>query len=118
MLTVGGVRSFETVTVTAEPSAVEWGFGDGANLDRGAGMPYRPGSPPPDAVVHVYETRCLPGDPGRDPYVLGSCRSDGYRVEAVVVWRVSYSARGPVDGSGALSTRTTGNHREMSKQCA
>jgi hypothetical protein len=98
----------ETVRVTAEPSAVEWGFGDGANLDGGAGLPYRPGSPPPNAVVHVYEIRCLPGDPGRDPYVLGSCRSDGYRVEAVIVWRVSYSARGPIDGSGALATRTTG----------
>jgi len=98
----------ETVTVTAEPSAVEWGFGDGANLKGGAGMPYRPGPPPPDAVVHLYETRCLPGDPGRDPYVLGSCRSDGYRVEAVVVWRISYSASGPIDGSGALATRTTG----------
>ena len=79
-----------------------------ANLKGGAGMPYRPGLPPPDAVVHVYETRCLPGDPGRDPYVLGTCHSDGYGVEAVVVWRISYSARGPIDGSGALSGRTTG----------
>lgn len=98
----------ETVKVTAEPGAVEWGFGDGANLHGGAGLSYRPGPRPSDAVVHVYETRCLPGDPGRDPYVLGSCRSDGYPVEATVVWRISYSARGPIGGSGALSTRTTG----------
>lgn len=97
----------ETVRVTAAPSVVEWGFGDGASLEGGAGVPYRPGPPPSTAVVHVYETRCLPGDPGRDPYVLGSCRSDGYRVEAVVVWRISYSATGPIEANGALSTRTT-----------
>ena len=40
--------------------------------------------------MHVYETRCLPGDQGRNPYVLASCGSTGYGLEAVVVWRISY----------------------------
>ena len=41
-------------------------------------MPYRSGPPPEGAIVHIYETRCLPGDEGRNPYVLGSCGSNGY----------------------------------------
>ncbi|MGH3452364.1 MAG: hypothetical protein ACRDQW_17010 [Haloechinothrix sp.] len=97
----------ETVTVIAEPSEVEWRFGDGIDLTGGPGRPYRPGPPTADAVLHVYETRCLPGDQGRNPYVLASCASSGYRVEAVVVWRISFSASGPVEASGALPARTT-----------
>jgi hypothetical protein len=101
------VLAGETVAVTAEPTAVEWHFGDGLVLVAGPGRPYRAGPPPADAVVHSYETRCLPGDQGRNPYVLGSCGSTGYEVEAVVAWRISYSASGPVDASGTLPTRTT-----------
>jgi hypothetical protein len=97
----------ETVTVTAEPSGVEWRFGDGAGLSAGPGRPYRPGPLPADAVLHGYETRCLPGDSGRNPYVLGGCGSAGYGVEAVVVWRISYTARGPDGASGTLPTRAT-----------
>jgi hypothetical protein len=77
------------------------------DLSGGPGRSYRPGPPPADAVVHVYETRCLPGDQGRNPYVLGSCGSTGYEVEAIVVWRISFIATGPIDVSGALPTRTT-----------
>jgi hypothetical protein len=97
----------ETVTVTAEPNAIEWRFGDEVELAGGPGRPYRAGPPPAGAVLHLYETRCLPGDQGRNPYVLGSCGSSGYGVEAVVAWRISYSASGPIDASGALPTRTT-----------
>ena len=98
----------ETVTVTAEPSGVEWRFGDGMDLSGGPGRPYRRGRPPADAVLHMYaETRCLPGDHGRNPYVLGSCGSTGYPLEAMVVWRISFSATGPIDASGTLPTRTT-----------
>jgi hypothetical protein len=97
----------ETVTVTAEPSKVEWRFGDGMDLSGGPGRSYRPGPPPADAVLHVYETRCLPGDQGRNPYVLGSCGSTGYEVEGIVVWRISFIATGPIDASGALPPRTT-----------
>jgi len=97
----------ETVTVRAEPSAVEWRFGDGTSLERGPGRPYQSGPPPKDSVVHAYETRCLPGDQGRNPYVLASCASTGYPVEAMIVWRITFSARGPVDASGALPSRTT-----------
>jgi hypothetical protein len=97
----------ETVTVTAEPHAIEWRFGDGAELAGGPGRPYRAGPPPAGAVLHLYETRCLPGDQGRNPYVLGSCGSSGYGVDALVAWRISYSARGPIDASGTLPTRTT-----------
>jgi hypothetical protein len=96
----------ETVNVTADPT-VEWRFGDGASLDGGPGVPYQANPPASDAITHVYETRCLPGDQGRDPYVLASCGQDGYSVEALVVWRISYSAAGPVAGSGALPARTT-----------
>lgn len=97
----------ETVTVVAQPSGVEWRFDDGSDLSGGPGRPYRPGPPPPDAVLHVYETRCLPGDQSRNPYVLGSCGSTGYEVEAVIFWRISYSASGPVEASGTLPARTT-----------
>jgi hypothetical protein len=97
----------ETVSVRAEPSVIEWRFGDGARLRGGPGLPYRLGPPPEGAVVHVYETRCLPGDQGRNPYVLASCDPSGYGLEAVVVWRISYVASGPIDSSGALPTRTT-----------
>ena len=96
----------ETVNVTADPT-VEWRFGDGASLDGGVGVPYQADAPPSDAITHVYDTRCLPGDQGHDPYVLASCGQDGYSVEALVLWRISYSAAGPVAGSGALPARTT-----------
>jgi len=97
----------ETVTVRAEPSRIAWRFGDGAVLSGGPGVRYRPGSPPPEAVVHLYETRCLPGDQGRNPYVLKGCAASGYLVEAVVVWRVTFTAAGPIDASGGLPTRST-----------
>lgn len=96
----------QSVTVIAEPS-VEWRFDDGSSLTGGTGVPYRPGRPPEAAVRHAYETRCLPGDRGRNPYVLTSCRDEGYRVEAVVHWRISYRASGRVAESGTLPTRTT-----------
>jgi hypothetical protein len=97
----------ETVTVTAEPSVIEWRPGDGARLVGGPGVPYRSGPPPEGAIVHVYETRCLPGDQGRNPYVLASCRSGGYPLEAVVTWRISFTASGPIDTAGSLPARTT-----------
>ena len=97
----------ERVTIRAEPGAVEWRFGDGIDLVGGPGRAFRTGRPPAGAVLHLYETRCLPGDQGRNPYVLGSCGSSGYGVEAVVAWRISYSASGPVEASGSLPTRTT-----------
>lgn len=96
----------EAVTVVAEPT-VEWRFGDGGSLDGGPGVPYQAGAVPPDAVTHLYQTRCLPGDQGRDPYVLASCGADGYGVEALVVWRIRYQASGPIAASGTLPTRTT-----------
>jgi hypothetical protein len=97
----------EQVTVTAEPEGVEWRYGDGATDAGGAGVAYRPGSPPAGAVTHVYGTRCLPGDPGRNPYVLSSCGQSGYAVVAVVSWRVTYAASGPIASGGGLPTRTT-----------
>jgi hypothetical protein len=96
----------ETVTVDASPS-VSWQFGDGASSAGNAGVPYQPGTPPPDAVTHVYETRCLPGDQGSDPYVLGSCGPDGYQVTAEIDWAVSYSAQGPISETGTLQDQTT-----------
>ncbi len=98
----------ETVSVVADPT-VEWRFGDGALLDGSPGVPYQAGAAPPDAIRHVYDTRCLQGDQGHDPYVLASCGKDGYVLDALVVWRISYSAAGPVGGSGTLPTRTTEN---------
>jgi hypothetical protein len=96
----------ETVSVVADPT-VEWRFGDGASLRGGPGVAYQASAVSVDAIRHVYETRCLPGDQGHDPYVLSTCGRDGYGVDAVVVWRFSYSAAGPVGGSGTLPTRTT-----------
>jgi hypothetical protein len=96
----------ERVTVSAEPS-VEWRFGDGGVLFGGAGRPYVPGPPPADSIRHLYETRCLPGDVGRDPYVLSGCGTRGYPVEAVVHWAISFEATGLVSASGSLPSRTT-----------
>jgi hypothetical protein len=97
----------ETVTITADPSATEWGFGDGGGRGGGPGVVYRPGPTPPDAITHVYETRCLPGDHGRNPNVLPSCADDGYHVLARVSWTISFTATGPVAASGGLPSRTT-----------
>jgi hypothetical protein len=96
----------ETVNVIADPT-VEWRFGDGATLDGGPGIPYQADASTADAIRHAYETRCLPGDQGHDPYVLASCSQDGYSVEALVVWHINYSAAGPVGATGTLPTRTT-----------
>jgi hypothetical protein len=98
----------ETVSVVADPT-VEWRFGDGGSLEGGPGVPYEPGAASAGSIRHLYETRCLPGDQGHDPYVLASCGTNGYSVAAVVVWRISYSAAGPVGESGTLPTRTTEN---------
>ena len=100
---LAGVR----VTVVAEPAHVEWRFGDAASVRAGAGVPYRAGPPPENSVRHRYETRCLPGDRGRNPYVLASCGVGGYRVEAVVLWQISFQASGRVAASGSLPARTT-----------
>jgi hypothetical protein len=97
----------ETVTVTADPSATAWDFGDGSSRAGGPGVAYQAGPPPADAITHMYETRCLPGDQGRDPYVSSSCASDGYHVLARVSWSISFTAAGPVAGSGGLPARTT-----------
>jgi hypothetical protein len=97
----------ETVTVTAEPSTTEWGFGDGRVRSAGAGVAYRLGPPPSEAITHVYETRCLPGDQGRNPNVLRSCEGDGYHVLARVQWTISFVATGPAAASGGLQARTT-----------
>jgi hypothetical protein len=102
-LTLAGER----VTVDAAPEGVEWRFGDGNAVSAGTGVAYRPGPPPPEAVTHVYQTRCLPGDQGRNPYVLPSCSANGYPLVAVVSWRISYSASGPIAASGSLASRTT-----------
>jgi len=96
----------ETVNVIADPT-VQWRFGDGASLAAGPGVPYQADVAPADAVTHVYGTRCLPGDQGHDPYVLASCGQAGYSVEALVVWRITYSAAGPIAASGTLPARTT-----------
>jgi hypothetical protein len=104
-LSVGlaGVR----VTVAAEPARVDWRFGDAASVRAGLGVPYRAGPPPEGSVRHRYETRCLPGDRGRNPYVLASCGRGGYRVEAEVLWQISFEASGRVTASGSLPARTT-----------
>jgi hypothetical protein len=96
----------ERVTVSAGPS-IEWRFGDGAALVGGAGRPYAPGPPPAAAIRHLYETRCLPGDVGRNPYVLPGCGARGYPLEALVHWAISFEATGPVSVSGSLPSRTT-----------
>ena len=97
----------ERVTVSASAASVRWSFGDESSLVAGSGVPYRPGTPPAGAVRHVYRTRCLPGDQGHDPNVLSSCGSNGYRVEALVQWAISYTASGPVAGGGPLPARST-----------
>jgi hypothetical protein len=97
----------EHVTVTASASTVRWTFGDGSSLTGGAGVPYQPGTVPSDAILHDYQTRCLPGDQGRDPNVLASCGSDGYTVAATLEWGVSFTAHGPVTRGGSLPTRST-----------
>ncbi len=101
-ISLGGER----VSVTAVPS-VEWRFGDGAALFGGPGRPYAPGPPPMDAIRHLYETRCLPGDLGRNPYVLSSCGMHGYSIAALVHWRITFEASGPIVASGSLPSRTT-----------
>jgi hypothetical protein len=101
-----GLRG-EHVTVTARADRVTWSFGDGLSVDAGPGVPYTPGPPPAGAIRHVYQTRCLPGDQGHDPYVLSSCGPDGYTVTVTLGWSVSYTATGPVSASGGLPARTT-----------
>ena len=96
----------ETVNVIADPT-VDWRFGDGAVLDGGPGVPYGADAASSDAITHVYDTRCLSGDQGHDPYVLASCGQNGYSVSVLVVWRITFSAEGPVAGRGALPARTT-----------
>ena len=96
----------ETVNVIADPT-VQWRFGDGGSLDAGPGVPYQADAAAADAITHVYGTRCLPGDQGHDPYVLASCGQAGYSVEALVVWRITYTAAGPIAASGTLPARTT-----------
>ena len=96
----------ERVSVVADPT-VEWRSGDGASLDGGPGVPYQADAAPSEAITHVYGTRCLPGDQGHDPYVLASCGQAGYSVAALVVWRITYSAAGPIAASGTLPARTT-----------
>ncbi len=97
----------EQVTVTSAIGGVHWDFGDGESVTGGPGVPYRPGSPPADSVRHVYETRCLPGDRGHDPNVSSSCGPNGYEVHAVIEWRITYQATGPITTAGALPTRST-----------
>jgi hypothetical protein len=97
----------EVVSVTADPSRAVWRFGDGGWSSGGPGVVYRPGPPPADAITHVYQARCLPGDQGRDPNVVASCGSGGYAVSAAVRWSISFTASGPVAAQGALPARTT-----------
>jgi hypothetical protein len=102
-LTLDGV----SVTVSASPGAVEWNFGDGTSLTAGAGVSFQAGSPPPGAITHIYQTRCLPGDQGADPYVLASCGPGGYQVSATVTWAVSFRASGALTQSGSLDPAQT-----------
>lgn len=98
----------ERVSVTAVPSSVVWDFGDGDQADAGPGRPFAVGSGERQGSVrHRYRTRCLPGDRGRDPYVLASCTADGYEVGARVEWTVTFVATGPIEMSGSLPSRTT-----------
>jgi hypothetical protein len=97
----------ESVTVTATPARVGWNFGDGEEIVGGPGRPYGEAADRRDAVRHRYRTRCLPGDQGRDPYVLASCASDGYRVQAGVEWAISFQAVGPITTAGGLPPQTT-----------
>jgi hypothetical protein len=98
----------EHVKVTASANKVRWVFGDGSSLTGGPGVSYRSGDDEPSGTVrHKYETRCLPGDQGHDPYVLSTCGARGYTVTAELAWDISYDARGPVSESGDLPARTT-----------
>jgi len=97
----------EHVTVTASAGSVRWSFGDGHAVTGGPGVPYKPGTAPAGGVRHVYQTRCLPGDQGRDPYVLPSCGASGYTVTATLVWGISYTASGPITAAAGLPERTT-----------
>jgi hypothetical protein len=97
----------EHVTVNAAVSGIQWSFGDGTSLTGGPGVPYSAGPAPSAAVRHVYQTRCLPGDRGRDPNVLSGCTSAGYQIQAAVNWGITYEATGPVPAGGALPSRST-----------
>jgi hypothetical protein len=97
----------ESVTVTATPARVAWNFGDGEEVDGGPGRPYGEAADRQGAMRHRYRTRCLPGDQGRDPYVLASCTADGYQVQAGVQWTISFQATGPITTAGALPPQTT-----------
>jgi len=97
----------ESVTVTATPASVGWDFGDGDEVDGGPGRPYGESADRRGAVRHRYRTRCLPGDQGRDPYVLASCTADGYQVQAGVEWAISFQAAGPIVAAGGLPPQTT-----------
>lgn len=99
----------ERVNVTATAKGVRWAFGDGSSLEAGPGVAYRPSDddPPEAAVRHGYETRCLPGDQGHDPYVLATCGPRGYTVTAQLGWDISYEATGPISDSGTLPSQAT-----------
>jgi hypothetical protein len=97
----------ERLTVTASASSVTWTFGDGTVRSGGPGVPYRDGPVPAGALRHVYQTRCLPGDAGRDPNVLPSCSAEGYTVTATVNWTIAYTAAGHVSSGGSLPERAT-----------
>jgi hypothetical protein len=97
----------ESVTVTATPARIGWNFGDGDEVDGGPGRPYGESADRRGAVRHRYRTRCLPGDQGRDPYVLASCTADGYQVQAGVEWAISFQAAGPIVAAGGLPPQTT-----------
>lgn len=105
--TVTVSQGAESVTVTATPTRVGWDFGDGEEVDGGPGRPYGEAADRRGAVRHRYRTRCLPGDQGRDPYVLASCTDDGYQVQAGVDWSISFQAVGPIVAAGALPPQTT-----------
>jgi hypothetical protein len=100
------VLGAERIVVTAQPHPV-WRFGDGAITAGSPGRAYRRGAGVAGSVRHEYETRCLPGDAGRNPHVSESCTAAGYVVEAAVEWSISFVATGPVELSGALPSRTT-----------
>jgi hypothetical protein len=100
------VLGAERIVVTAQPYPM-WSFGDGAQAGGSAGRPYQRGADVQGAVRHRYETRCMPGDAGRNPHVSESCTGEGYNVGAAVEWSISFVATGPVEMSGALPSRTT-----------
>jgi hypothetical protein len=97
----------EHVTVTAAAASVLWRFGDGSTTTGGSGVPYQPEASSPQAIRHVYATRCLPGDQGRDPNVSSTCGPNGYEVHAAIEWRISFQASGPITTGGPLPTRST-----------